>query len=153
LFKSKDTVVVDKWEQKQFENHTPISVMNSRSYNRWDGLGNISMQCTIQQHLVTPGTDLSIGISVENKSSKRINGIKVSFVRKLSILKPCQIDSKDNQNNIKSFNEIMQDYYFREKCYCFDKKENRCTSLSISIPVNFGINCRKHGQYVTLRFV
>jgi hypothetical protein len=152
LFKSKNTIVVDKWEQPQFEDHTPVSVMNSRSYNKWDGLGHVNMQCTIQQHLVTPGTDLSIGISVENTSKKRLNGIKVSFIRKLSILKPCQINFKDNQNSIKSFNETMQEYHFKEKCYCFDPKENRCTSLSITIPVKI-INYRKHGPYAILHFV
>lgn len=138
LFKITEGQVVDQWTN--LFDASPKTAVNERKVFGWDGHeGKIIIKSTLNQQIITPGTNASIEVKIKNDSKKIISGLKVSFVRELKMLKPSKINFNDEYNGTKIIRQIDEDYFFKDKTHIFNKNETRSTNIYISIPVKVNL--------------
>jgi hypothetical protein len=131
LFKSKETRVVDRWDQPSF---APVTAFSEKKIKRWGDGGEIKLEATLGTHRASPGTHLPVEIRVDNGSKSKIQGIKVAFVRKLTMLRP-DVNTDPDPTYNKSLTHVMAESKFMEKCHTFTASESRIVTLYISVPV------------------
>lgn len=127
LFKSKEVFVVDRWTLPVID--VPKTVSEGRK--NWND-GPVHLEATLQPSYATPGTNVSLHIKIDNSSKRKIHGIKVTFVRRLMMLKPGSVNTK--HNTVKIITQNVEEVIFNEKQHVFYPNECRSTSVYVSVP-------------------
>jgi hypothetical protein len=134
LIKSKDARILDRWNvEKEQQFAEPVLAMNERKLFM-GGDGTVQLESSIKSNFVTAGTNISIQVRVKNSSRKRVQGLKIAFVRKLSMLCP-PVDPADEEPQVKTIEENFATHFYKDKDYVFDPDEERCSTVHIPIPV------------------
>jgi hypothetical protein len=134
LIKSKDARILDRWDiEKENRCAGPGLVMNERKLFM-GGDGTVQLESSIKSNFVTSGTNISIQIRVKNSTRKRVQGLKIAFVRKLSMLCP-SVDPAEEEPVVKTLEEVFSTHFYKDKDYVFDPDEERCSIVHVPVPV------------------
>ncbi|KAI8910606.1 hypothetical protein DFJ77DRAFT_101717 [Powellomyces hirtus] len=133
LFRSKEAFVVESWSQAH--PRTPDEPIRAKNHRRvwFGGAGEVHIEGTIQKSYFCSGNDVYVELRVRNESRRRVQGIKLSLMRKLLMLKEGTA-AKDLVSDTKIVSEIVAEKTFKEKDFVFDAGEERANILNIHIP-------------------
>ncbi|KND03682.1 uncharacterized protein SPPG_01150 [Spizellomyces punctatus DAOM BR117] len=133
LFRSKEAFVVENWKANHMDiTDEPIRAKNHRKV--WfGGAGEVQLEGTIQKSFFCSGNDVYVELRVKNDSKRRVQGIKLSLIRKLMMLRE-GTSAQDPLNDVKMFSESVSETTFKEKDFIFDPGEERANILNIHIP-------------------
>ncbi|KAI9092801.1 hypothetical protein DFS34DRAFT_276046 [Phlyctochytrium arcticum] len=133
LFRSKEAFVVENWKA----NHSMVVDRPIRARNRrkawFGGSGEVQLEGTTQKSFFCSGNDVYVEVRVKNDSKCRVQGIKLSLVRKLMMLRE-GTTAEDPLNDVKIFSESVAESSFKEKDFIFDPGEERANILNVHIP-------------------
>ncbi|KAJ3209063.1 hypothetical protein HDU67_006398 [Dinochytrium kinnereticum] len=103
--------------------------------------GTVELQARLHRTRYCTGESIPIDVTVKNGTKRRIQGLKVSLIQKLIILR--EIDSQDAQTGIRSriISTTVRDALFRDREHGFDQGEDRTTRLYITVPPNILTVC------------
>jgi hypothetical protein len=129
---SKNAKVLDIWDMETNLSQE-VTAENQRQIFM-SGDKGILLQGTIKNDFATSGSNVSVQVRIKNDSKKRVQGIKIYFVKRLLILIPSN-DPFEEESKVKIVDEIVSNQTFKEKDFIYDPNEDRTNSLLISIPV------------------
>ncbi|KAJ3334835.1 hypothetical protein HDU91_002502, partial [Kappamyces sp. JEL0680] len=132
VFKTVDVRVVERWDPvKEKSLSESITAFNHRKVFM-GGDGKVLLAVTLKNPFCTAGSNFGIDFRVRNESKKRVQGLKVSFLKRLIMV--CATDSGEQEDgmDLKTVNEMSSTFLFKDKG--FDPMEDRSGSVFVTVP-------------------
>ncbi|KAJ3278375.1 hypothetical protein HK104_002391, partial [Borealophlyctis nickersoniae] len=136
LCRSKEAFVVEYWRANHPDmREEPIRARNHRRV--WmGGAGEVHLEGTIKTSLFVSGNDVYVEVRVKNESKRRVQGIRMSLVRKLLMIREGTPVAADIANDVKILTESVAEKQFKERDFIFDPGEERSSIIHINIPTH-----------------
>jgi hypothetical protein len=132
LITSKEARIADRWDiEKEQQLSESVTATNERKLFM-GGDGAVQLQSIISSNFVTSGTNISIQVRVKNETKKRIQGIKIAFVRRLMMV--CTSSDPAEEGTVKIVDETVSSQSYKDKEFMYDQGEERTSIIHIPIP-------------------
>ncbi|EGF76110.1 hypothetical protein BATDEDRAFT_28810 [Batrachochytrium dendrobatidis JAM81] len=140
LIKSTDTIVIAKVSSSELENtqdQNGKSLMSAESTQKLKGFfnnddGQIKLEAAVESLFIHAGSDVFVDVGIENYSNRKVQGFKLSLIRKL-VFNLHAGNILENEE-AKEISETVVEVHFRDKAFSFDPNEKRSSRVHLHIP-------------------
>lgn len=130
MFKEKNATVLNRTSSVVFNNKS--KPLTNGEFNKifMGGNGNVYMEASIKSCLVSSGSNIPIGLFVNNQTKKRIQGLKISFVKTL-------VFTSTEDSKTTEIKETVVNTVYKDKDFSYDSEEQRYSMIYACVPVQY----------------
>ncbi|KAJ3319417.1 hypothetical protein HDU76_000538, partial [Blyttiomyces sp. JEL0837] len=132
MYKSREAIVVESLADSPFQKSSDWISGRGQGTALLGGSLPIELTATVLNQRYATGSTVALKFGVRNMSKMKIQGVRVSFVRKLFILRPG--NGLKTSSDVRVVEHVESELSLREKDYLFDAGDDRTCSVSINIP-------------------